>query len=49
LNYNKTQQKAYQKANKKMKLKEAKNGIFYLPKGVYTVKIGDAESVFEVK
>jgi hypothetical protein len=41
--------KAYQKANKKMKLKEAKNGIFYLPKGVYTVKIGDAESVFEVK
>jgi hypothetical protein len=32
-----------------MKLKEAKNGIFYLPKGVYTVKIGDAESVFEVK
>ena len=41
--------KAYQKANKKVKLKEAKNGIFYLPKGVYTVKIGDAESVFEVK
>jgi|TARA_B110000240_G_scaffold9535_1_gene10263 hypothetical protein len=49
LNYNKLQQKACQKANKKMKLKEAKNGIFYLLKGKYTVKIGDAESVFEVK
>ena len=41
--------KAYQKANKKVKLKEAKNGIFYLLKGKDIVKTGDAESVFEVK
>jgi hypothetical protein len=32
-----------------MKLKEAKNVIFYLLKGKYIVKIGDAESVFERK
>lgn len=41
--------KAYQKANKKMKLKEAKNGIFYLPKGVYTVKIENSKKTFEIK
>ena len=41
--------KAYEKANKKTELKAAKNGVFYLPKGKYTVKIGDSESAFEVK
>ncbi len=41
--------KAYQKANKKIKLKAAKNGVFYLEKGKYIIKIGDAESAFEVK
>ena len=41
--------KAYEKANKKTELKAAKNGVFYLPKGNYTVKIGDSESAFEVK
>lgn len=41
--------KAYQKANKKMKLKEAKNGIFYLLKGVYTVKIESSKNTFEIQ
>jgi photosystem II stability/assembly factor-like uncharacterized protein len=41
--------KRYQTAYKGLELKEAKNGVFYLPKGKYTVKIGDSESTFEVK
>jgi ligand-binding sensor domain-containing protein len=41
--------KMYEKANKKVELKAAKNGIFYLPKGKYVIKIGVAERAFEVK
>ena len=41
--------KAYQKAHKKEQLKAAKNGVFYLEKGKYLVKMADAESEFEVK
>ncbi len=47
--FSKKGKKAFEKANKKVKLKAAKNGIFYVPKGKYTVKIGGAESKFEVK
>ena len=39
--------KSYERANSK--LKAAKNGVFYLPKGEYTVKIGAAEGTFEIK
>jgi hypothetical protein len=39
----------YKKATKKVELKAAKNGIFYLPKGKYIVKIGNAENEFEIK
>ena len=28
---------------------EAKNGVYYLPKGKYVVKVGEAESEFEIK
>ncbi|MCI2230008.1 glycosyl hydrolase [Polaribacter sp. MSW13] len=40
--------KAFQRANKKAKIKAAQNGVFYLPKGKYTVKIGDASEIIEV-
>ena len=49
VSFSEKRKKAYQKANKRVKLKEAKNGIFYLLKGKDIVKTGDAESVFEVK
>jgi hypothetical protein len=39
--------KAYQKENKK--IRKAANGIYYLPKGKYTVKIGEESSNFEIK
>jgi hypothetical protein len=41
--------KMYKKATKKVELKAAKNGIFYLPKGKYRAKIGNAENEFEIK
>jgi hypothetical protein len=41
--------KRYQTAYKDFELKESKNCVFCLPKGKYTVKIGDFESTFEVK
>ena len=41
--------KRYQTALKDSEVKEAKNGVFYLLKGKYTAKIGDSESMFEVK
>jgi len=41
--------KNYEKANKDSKLKAAANDVYYLPKGKYVVKIGDAKSEFEIK
>lgn len=41
--------KAFKRANKKAEFTVAKNGIYYLPKGKYTVKINASESEFEVK
>jgi hypothetical protein len=41
--------KAFEKGNKNVELKQAKNGIFYLPKGKYTVKIEKTERKFEIK
>jgi hypothetical protein len=49
VSFSKKGKKYFEKANKKVELKEAKNGIFYLAKGKYVVKIGDIESEFEVK
>jgi photosystem II stability/assembly factor-like uncharacterized protein len=40
---------AYQKANPNAKLKAADNGVFYLPKGKYTLKIGDEKQVLDIK
>ncbi|MBU3011212.1 glycosyl hydrolase [Polaribacter vadi] len=41
--------KAYKKANEKAKVKAAQNDVYYLPKGKYVVKIGDAKSDFQIK
>ena len=41
--------KAYEDANKNTKLEKAKNGVFYLLKGIYTLKIGDEKATFEIK
>lgn len=49
VSFDKKGKKAYQKANKKANLTVAQNGIYYLPKGKYTVKIGDSKNEFEIK
>jgi photosystem II stability/assembly factor-like uncharacterized protein len=49
VSFSKKGKKAFEKTNKKIKLKEAKNKVYYLPKGKYVVKIDGAERGFEVK
>ena len=49
VSFSKNGLKAYQKAHKDADLKKAKNDVYYLPKGKYTVKIGDVKGEFEVK
>jgi hypothetical protein len=41
--------KALEKANKELKIGKSGNGKYYLPKGVYTIEIGDAKSTLEIK
>jgi photosystem II stability/assembly factor-like uncharacterized protein len=41
--------KAFEQASKEVELKKAKNGIFYLLKGKYSVKTGFFESEFEIR
>ncbi|WP_288955057.1 glycosyl hydrolase [uncultured Polaribacter sp.] len=41
--------KSYLKANKDADIKKAKNDVYYLPKGKYMIKIGEAKRAFEVK
>ncbi len=47
--FSKKGKKMFEKATKKVELKAAQNGVFYLPKGKYIVKIGNAENEFEIK
>lgn len=49
VSFSKKGKKAFEKVNKKIDLKEAQNGVFYLPKGTYTVQIGETKSEFEIK
>ena len=49
VSFSKTGKRAFQKKNKKVTINKAKNGVYYLPKGKYTVKIGAAESEYEIK
>ena len=41
--------KTYLKKFKEQSLKAAKNGTYFLPKGVYTVKIESSTEVFEIQ
>ena len=41
--------KAFQKKNKEAVIEKAKNGIYYLPKGKYTVEISGSKQTFEIK
>ena len=41
--------KTYKTANKNIHLVKAKNGIYYLPKGKYLIKIGNSKRKFEIK
>ena len=49
ISFSKNGKKAFEKLSKNGELKEAKNGVFYLPKGVYTVKIENSKNIFEIK
>ena len=49
VSFSKSGKRAFERANKKIKLKEAPNGVFYLPKGKYTVKVDNEEQTLEVK
>lgn len=49
VSFSKKGKKDYLKANPKAKLKAAQNGIYYLPKGKYTIKIGNEKQVFKIK
>ncbi|WP_298779551.1 glycosyl hydrolase [uncultured Polaribacter sp.] len=41
--------KKYKRANKEAVIAKAKNDVYYLPKGTYTIKIGEASETFKVK
>ncbi|QMU66785.1 MAG: glycosyl hydrolase [Flavobacteriaceae bacterium] len=49
VSFSKKGKKAYLNKHKENTLKEAKNGVYYLPKGEYTVKIGKEERSFSIK
>ena len=49
VSFSKKGRKAYEKAHPKSKLKAAQNGVYYLPKGSYTLAIGDQKQALEIK
>ena len=49
LSFSEEGRKAYLKKDKDQSLKAAKNGTYFLPKGVYTVKIESSTEVFEIQ
>ena len=49
LSFSEEGRKAYLKKFKEQSLKAAKNGTYFLPKGVYTVKIASSTEVFEIQ
>ena len=49
LSFSEKGRKAYLKKFNKQSLKAAKNGTYFLPKGVYTVKIASSTEVFEIQ
>ena len=49
VSFSKSGKRDYEKATKKGKLKAAQNNVYYLPKGKYTIKVGDEEQTLEIK
>ena len=49
VSFSKKGRKAYEKAYPKQKLTAAQNGAYYLPKGSYTIAIGDQKQGLEIK
>ncbi len=49
VSFSKKGRKSYQKVQKEKTLFKAKNGVYYLPKGTYKVKIENLEKSFEIK
>jgi len=49
VSFSKKGRKAYAKTHKKATLKAAQNGVYYLPKGKYTLKVGDQKQTLEIK
>lgn len=49
VSFSKKGKKAYVKAHPDAYIKKSKNGVYYLPKGKYTVKIGTATQTFKIK
>ena len=49
VSFSKSGKRDFEKANNKGKLKAAQNGVYYLPKGKYTIKVGTEEQTLEVK
>jgi len=49
VSFSKNGMENFEKANEKIDIKEAKNGVFYLPKGIYTAQIGETKSEFAIK
>ena len=41
--------KLYKKKNKEVKIKKKKNNKYYLPKGTYSIEIGEAKEQFKIK
>ena len=48
VSFSKKGRKAYAKAHKKTTLKAAQNGVYYLPKGKYTLKVDDQKQTLEI-
>ncbi len=49
LSFSKKGRKAYMGKFKDASIKAAGNGVYYLPKGKYTVKLGEVKGTFEIK
>ena len=49
VSFSKKGRKAYQKANPKSKIRAAQNGMYYLPKGKYTIKVGNEKQMLVIK
>ena len=49
LSFSEKGRKTYLKKFKEQSLKAANNGTYFLPKGVYTVKIESSTEVFEIQ